>query len=172
MDLSPSKSSLRSNWIAFAALATGLAGIALGGVAIATRADDVSTVTNSAAPPTYTAEQAIAAKNKICEKYAEVKQGVEENTRSVAEPGPNKEVLDYVASAQARLSLVAGSASLLKHLDPATPKDLADATEILAAVFLDQATAALTGMSNTDPAWQKLETREFVAKKEVERLCE
>ena len=160
--------------IALAGVVFGLVGTTLGVVGLASRSDIASSpVTSSSLPtPTISAEEKSAAKARICDKFREVSSAVDKNTRIEGTPGsPDKELYDYTASVQARLTLVAASQALTSHIEPATPSELAEYVRVLADVYLDEATATLSGTASDDSLWQSLLAKEAAAKDGVDRQC-
>ena len=158
---------------AIAGVVFGLVGITIGVTALVVRPEAMIAPTDATTSPepSYSADQTEAAKEKICVTFVEVRKGVEKNSQLEALPGPEKELYDYVASAQARLALVAGSESLKTHLDPATPMELAGWTRQLADAYVEKATATLAGITTQDARWQPLDQNVKVTQEEVERLC-
>lgn len=103
------------------------------------------------AAPDYTDAQRAEAKAEICTVFNTVRTGVTQNTNLQA-PGGEGDVLGNLAiAANARLSLYDGGQYLLARLDPATPKELADAVRTFANNLMDVGAAATAGVPNTDP---------------------
>jgi hypothetical protein len=100
---------------------------------------------------TYTTAQQSDAKTAICGAADVVRKGVSLNT-NLQSPGGEADVTGSLAvAANARLSLSNGGQYLIARLDPAVPKELADAVKEFATTLLDIGAASTAGSPNTDP---------------------
>jgi len=99
--------------------------------------------------PTYTPQQADAAKTKICAAYTTVHQGVVTNTH-MTNPVPGNPAGALGVAANARLALLGGGTYLRDRLagEPATPAELAKAVTGLADTIEELGINYLAGASN------------------------
>jgi hypothetical protein len=103
------------------------------------------------AEATHTTAEESAAKLAICRAADVVRKGVSLNT-NLQSPGGEADVTGALAvAANARLSLSDGGQYLIARLDPAVPKELADAVKGFANTLLDIGAAATAGSPNTEP---------------------
>lgn len=112
--------------------------------------------------PTYTPQQADAAKTKICAAYTTVHQGVVTNTHK-PNPVPGNPAGALAVAANARLALLGGGAYLRDRLagEPATPAELANAVTGLADTIEELGINYLAGASNQvqEPLRKTLDTQ-------------
>jgi hypothetical protein len=105
----------------------------------------------SPAESVYDTGQQTDAKKAICAATDVVRRGVSLNT-NLQSPGGGGDVTGSLAvAANARLALSDGGLYLIARLDPAVPKELADAVKAFANTLLDIGAAATAGLPNTDP---------------------
>jgi len=74
-------------------------------------------------------------------------------------------------SANARLAVVAGSAYLLRHIDPATPTEITDTVRNLSESMSDLSEKYLAGAQNDDPEVIKLRSDGSSTAAHIAELC-
>lgn len=127
-----------------------------------------------ASSPAYTEQQIADAKIRACNAFELVDKGVVLQTGG-GNPDPeasNDPGLAEARAAEARLSLVAGSAYLRDHLDPATPPTLVTATRNYATILTNLAQNYLAGIKNADPAQESLLKDSDAAFSTLHQLCQ
>jgi hypothetical protein len=123
--------------------------------------------------PTYTEQQIADAKAKACGAFQLVLKGVRLQT-GAGRPSPASSddvALTEAQSANARLSVVAGSWYLRDHLDPATPTDIASAIQHWADSMSDLGENYLAGGKNDDPEVVKLRNDGSSLVSQITELC-
>jgi hypothetical protein len=129
-----------SRWVAVIASAVAAIAIAMAGWSLL----HPLRASNTATDPQVTDAAA-----RACAAYNTVRSAVSLQTHAELGPDP---VAKQAVAANARLSMAAGGAYLLAHLDPATPAPLAVAIRSLADGLQAITLNALAGMTNDDPA--------------------
>jgi hypothetical protein len=136
--------------------------------------------THTAAPaagpsggPTYTEQQISDAKTKACAAFDIVQKSVRLQTGATnpADNSGDNPALTEAQSANARLSAVAGAIYLRDHVDPATPKEVADAVRELSQSMFDLGEKYLAGGQNADPEITKLRSDGSASATHITELC-
>src|SRR5690625_4132385 len=122
--------------------------------------------------PTYSDQQVADAKARACEAFDLVDQGVVLQTGGGEQGGVSSEpVMAEAQAANARLSLIAGSAYLRDHVSSATPPDLAGGINHLADVLADLGVRYLAGEKDIDPELATLLADGEASFQQIEGFC-
>ncbi|HEX5142717.1 MAG TPA: hypothetical protein VFW21_02480 [Mycobacterium sp.] len=131
-------------WVTVAVALLALAGVILGVVAL-TRPH------SGPATASFSQQQQAEAKALTCKTFDVVRRGVSRNTHLTVPGGPGDITGTRAVAANARISLFDGGQYLLARIDPATPKELADAARGFANTLMDIGAAASAGATDGDP---------------------
>jgi hypothetical protein len=156
-------------WLALLGVVLGLVGIGVGIWAVATRPDTAPMA--RATDPTYSAAEVSAAKQQLCAAVDLARSGVGLNTNLTTQQNENREIYDWINTAQARISLVSGAALLTERIDPAAPPDLARMARTLANEYLDIAAWSIADKPKDDPQHQQDIAASNGTGTELARLC-
>ena len=132
-------------WVTAAIGALALAGVILGVVALTRPTAGGPTAASFSHQPPADAKAA------TCKAFDLVRRGVSRNTHLTVPGGPSDVTGTLAVAANARISLYDGGQYLLARIDPATPKELADAARGFADTLMDIGAAATAGAMDTDP---------------------
>lgn len=128
------------------------------------RPEPHTNVSSTSPSQTFTDREIADAKSRACAAFEIVRSAAElQNQPKDGDP--------LAATANARLSLMVGSAYLLARLNPATPPALATAVRTLADDLLELAENAMAGAQNDDPAQAQRIQNADAADKRISELC-
>lgn len=142
----PSAGPTRPPWLSIAAVLVAVAGLLLGGLALARSGSRDAT-----APVSFSDQQRAEARARTCAAFDLVRRGVSRNTHLTVPGGPNDVAGTLAAAANVRIALYDGGQYLHARIDPATPDDLADAASGFADLLMDIGAAATAGAMDSDP---------------------
>ena len=120
--------------------------------------------------PTYSNQQVVDAKTKVCAAYEQVRKA---GDAAGARNGGSDPTSILTVATSTRQVLEVGSRYLMTKLDaePATPPDLAAAVRKLADVYQEMTVDYLDGLSNSDPELDPLLRAGDEAHSTIEKLC-
>ena len=125
----------------------------------------------SASAPEYSDAERTAAKGNICADYETVWAGVSRNSSTEVPGGEADDAGTLAAAANERIALYDGGQYLLDRLDPAAPRELADAVRRFANLLMDVGAAVTAGALDTDPVQAARIRDAEVANTKVGQLC-
>ena len=159
------ESSTSSRWVAPAALVIAVIAIGVGIWAIARSPGEPP---RPPGEPAVNAQQSDDAKAGVCAAFDMVRKAV--STQTNIDIGPDPVAREAVA-ANARLATLGGGEYLLSRLNPATPRELADAVRSFANNLQDIGIKQLGGVPNTDPTVAALLNEGQVTSTQIADMC-
>jgi hypothetical protein len=154
-----------SRWVAPAALVIAVIAIGVGIWAIARPPGGPS---GPPGEPAVNAQQSDDAKAGVCAAFDMVRKAV--STQTNIDMGPDPVAREAVA-ANARLATLGGGEYLLSRLNPATPRELADAVRSFANNLQDIGINQLVGAPNTDPTVADLLNEAQATSTKITDMC-
>lgn len=159
----------RPSWLLWAALWALTTTLAVAALVVALTAKPGTPSTSHPAPAAPTTAEIAAAKDKACQAAARADKALQINTNGQGATSA-EDSLGWANTANARATMVTAATYLPTQIDPATPKNIADAVRAFASAASEYAIrseAEQKGDASLDKAFTTLE----VAAKESDRLC-
>jgi hypothetical protein len=133
------------------AVLLGVAAVAMSAITVLRPAPPAVTTTETASAPAYSAEQIAAAKKEACEASATASTPINDAQRNFAATVGDRSSPEYKAALASWQTVLAVETQYMRyHIQPATPKDVANATSDYMQSLITLGDANTRGVSDEE----------------------